>query len=112
MSAAPFLWSISSGSGAVRRIDWPAGGLGSLTPRLVAVWLVVGGGLHYVVRAGGGPWPGPEPGQVSGPERWAREDASRFNGRLRYRIVTRNPWMTIDQGFLAAEQIGLDLSRG
>ncbi|WP_287371516.1 hypothetical protein [Oceanithermus sp.] len=108
MSADPSLWIVASGSGEVRRAGWPEGGLAALTPRLVAVWLVVGGGVRYIVRAGTGPWPDPDPGSPGGPERWAREDAARFTGRVRYRIVTQDPWMTLDEGFFLPGQLGFD----
>lgn len=107
MNASPSLWAVASPSGEVRRADWPEGGFGRLSRRLVAVWLVVGEEVRYVVRTGDGPWPAPEPGTPAGPERWAREDAARFAGRVRYRIVTRDPWMTLDEGFFLPGQLGL-----
>ncbi|HGY10042.1 MAG TPA: hypothetical protein ENK37_08345 [Oceanithermus profundus] len=106
MSEAPSLWAVASHTGEVREVGWPEGGLGALAPRLVAVWLVVGGGVRYIVRAGTGPWPPPEPGSPGGPDRWAREDAARFAGRVRYRIVTRDPWMTLDEGLFLPGQLG------
>ena len=71
---------------------------------LVAVWAVVGDGLRFVVRGGDGPWP-PPPRDLAAPERWAREDAARFSGRVRYRVVTRDPWMTLEEGLFLPGQL-------
>ena len=73
--------------------------------RLVAIWTQVGGPTRFVVRAGTGPWPAPNEDTPSGPQRWAREDAARFNGRVRYRIITENPWITVEKGFLPSDQL-------
>ena len=73
--------------------------------RLVAIWTQVGGPTRFVVRAGTGPWPGPDEGTPADPQRWAREDAASFNGRVRYRVITANPWMTVEEGFLQPGQL-------
>ncbi|WP_456411073.1 hypothetical protein [Oceanithermus sp.] len=87
---------------AVREVE--AGHAEAAGGRLVAVWAVVGDGVRFVVRSGEGPWP--RPGRdADAPERWAREDAARFSGRVRYRVATRDPWLTLEEGFFLPGQL-------
>ncbi len=88
---------------AVREVE--AGHVEAVGARLVAVWAVVGDGARLVVRSGEGPWPR-APGDAAAPVRWAREDAARFSGRVRYRVVTRDPWLTLEEGFFLPGQLG------
>ena len=88
---------------AVREVE--AGHVEAVGARLVAVWAVVGDGARLVVRSGEGPWPR-APRDAVAPVRWAREDAARFSGRVRYRVVTRDPWLTLEEGFFLPGQLG------
>ncbi|GEM_PF-2871338 len=75
--------------------------------RLVAIWTEVGGPTRFVVRAGIGPWKAPAAGAPAGPQRWAAEDAATFHGKVRYRIITKDPWLTVEKGYLQPGQLDL-----
>ncbi len=76
--------------------------------RLVAIWTQTGGPTRFVVRAGSGPWPPPADGLPPGPRRWAAADAAAFDGRVRYRVITENPWKTVEEGFLQPDRLDPD----
>ena len=103
---------VAAGSGEVREFPLSAAdretlvaGMNSGDGRLAAVWTEVGGPTRFVVRAGVGPWPPPEAGAPAGPQSWAREDAAGPRDKVRFRVITSNPWMTVEQGYLQPGQL-------